>query len=136
MLTIAYPTAYRDPLLYNLNVTRELLKQVYVAERLQPPTSFSTLQSAYCTMWSRASNPAYWKEIAKTGELAKVGIYAVEAYGIFKVRFIRVFYESRVANAIVVDWGDPWPKESRWIQFELDLSRSHSHSAIQMIIHP
>ncbi|KZP10460.1 hypothetical protein FIBSPDRAFT_833460 [Athelia psychrophila] len=77
--------SYRDPLIYNLNVTRELLKQVYLAERLQPPTSFSTIQSAYQTMWTRASNPAYWKDIAKTGELAKVGIYAVEAYGIFKI---------------------------------------------------
>lgn len=85
VLTV-FPTAYRDPLIYNLNVTRELLKQVYLAERLQPPTSFSTIQSAYQTMWTRASNPAYWKDIAKTGELAKVGIYAVEAYGIFKVR--------------------------------------------------
>ncbi|KAF7966735.1 hypothetical protein HWV62_37259 [Athelia sp. TMB] len=76
--------SYRDPLVYNVKVTRELLKQVYLAERLQPPTSLSTIQSAYKTIWTRASNPAYWREAAKTGELAKVGVYAVEAYGIFK----------------------------------------------------
>ena len=81
------PTAYRDPLLYNLSVTRALLKQVYVAERLQPPTSLSTIQSAYSTLWARASNPGYWREIAKSGELGRVCIYAIEAYGIFKVRF-------------------------------------------------
>src|SRR6202044_3948700 len=80
--------AYRQPLMYNLSVTRELLKQVYVAERLQPPTSLSTIQSAYSTLWARASNPAYWREIAQSGELARVGVYAVEAYGIFKVRAV------------------------------------------------
>ncbi|EDR09890.1 uncharacterized protein LACBIDRAFT_318192 [Laccaria bicolor S238N-H82] len=30
--------AYKQPLLYNLSVTKEVLKQSYVAERLQPPT--------------------------------------------------------------------------------------------------
>lgn len=70
--------------MYQLNVTRELLKHVYIAERLAPPTSFSTLQNAYSTIWSRAISPAYWREIASNGELLKVGVYAVEAYGIFK----------------------------------------------------
>lgn len=71
--------------MYNVSVAREFLKQVYVAERLQPPTSTSTLTSAYSALWSRASNPAYWREIVRSGEWAKVGVYAVEAYGIFKV---------------------------------------------------
>lgn len=66
-------------------MAREFLKQVYVAERLQPPTSLSTLQNAYSTLWSRATNPAYWRELVRSGEWTKVGIYAVEAYGIFKV---------------------------------------------------
>ncbi|KIM73295.1 hypothetical protein PILCRDRAFT_829234 [Piloderma croceum F 1598] len=77
--------SYRQPLMYNLSVTRELLKQVYIAERLQPPTSLSTIQSAYSTIWARASNPEYWREAAKNGELARVGVYAIEAYGIFKI---------------------------------------------------
>lgn len=66
-------------------MAREFLKQVYVAERLQPPTSLSAFQSAYSAIWSRAINPAYWRELARSGEWAKVGVYAVEAYGIFKV---------------------------------------------------
>ena len=78
------PVAYRQPIVYNFTVAREFLKHIYVAERLQPP-SLSTVQSAYGTIWSRASSPAYWKEIFRTGEYAKLGIYAVEAYGIFKV---------------------------------------------------
>ncbi|CAL1715929.1 unnamed protein product [Somion occarium] len=77
--------AYRQPLLYNFSVAREFLKQVYIAERLQPPTSMSTITNAYTALWSRARNPAYWREIVRTGEWRKVGIYAVEAYGIFKV---------------------------------------------------
>ncbi|KAI0723695.1 mitochondrial ATP synthase g subunit-domain-containing protein, partial [Fomitopsis betulina] len=77
--------SYREPLLYNFAVAREFLKQVYIAERLQPPTSLSTLQNVYSTLWSRASNPAYWRELVRSGEWTKVGIYAVEAYGVFKI---------------------------------------------------
>ncbi|KII84325.1 hypothetical protein PLICRDRAFT_167855 [Plicaturopsis crispa FD-325 SS-3] len=76
---------YREPLVYNLKVARELAKQVYLAERLQPPADLPTIKSAYSTLWSRAKNPSYWREIARNGEWAKVAIYGVEAYGIFKI---------------------------------------------------
>jgi len=76
---------YREPVMYNLSVARELLKQVYVAERLAPPTSFSTIQSAYSTLWNRAKDINYWREVLRSGQWAKVGIYALEAYGIFKL---------------------------------------------------
>lgn len=78
-------TAYKQPLLYNLAVTREVLKQIYIAESLQPP-SLAAVRSAYETIWTRAINPAYWRGIAQSGEIVKVGIYGVEAYTIFKVR--------------------------------------------------
>ncbi|KAL0945217.1 hypothetical protein HGRIS_000729 [Hohenbuehelia grisea] len=77
--------AYKEPLVYNFSVARELVKQVYRAEGLQPPTSAETIKQAYSTLWSRASNPGYWRGIASSGEIARVGIYAVEAYTIFKV---------------------------------------------------
>ncbi|KDQ58931.1 hypothetical protein JAAARDRAFT_154101 [Jaapia argillacea MUCL 33604] len=76
---------YRQPLLYNLSVTREILKQVYVAERLQPPTSLGTIGNAYSTIFARARNPAYWREILNNGDWAKLSVYAAEAYGIFKI---------------------------------------------------
>ncbi|KAI0350423.1 hypothetical protein OH77DRAFT_1413092 [Trametes cingulata] len=76
--------AYREPLLYNFAVFREVLKQVYVAERLQPPP-LSAFSSVYSSLWSRARNPQYWRELVRSGDLTKVGIYAVEAYGIFKI---------------------------------------------------
>jgi len=77
--------SYRQPLFYNLTVARDLLKQVYVAEKLAPPTSFSTWQSAYQTMFNRAKDVNYWQELLRSGAWAKVGIYALEAYGIFKI---------------------------------------------------
>ncbi|KAI0761562.1 mitochondrial ATP synthase g subunit-domain-containing protein [Trametes elegans] len=77
--------SYREPLLYNFAVFREVLKQVYVAERLQPPP-LSAFSSVYSTLWARARNPQYWRELVRSqGDLTKVGIYAVEAYGIFKI---------------------------------------------------
>jgi F-type H+-transporting ATPase subunit g len=85
MTTNSAPIAYRQPITYNLAVVKELAKQVYVAERLAPPTSVSAFTSAYSTLWSRATNPAYWREAARSGELTKVGVYAFEAYGIYKV---------------------------------------------------
>ena len=39
----------------------------------------------------------YWRDLARSGDLAKVGIYAVEAYGIFKVRpfmCVRVYFSG------------------------------------------
>lgn len=72
--------------MYNLSVAREFLKQVYVAERLQPPSSLPAMTSVYSTLWARATNPAYWRELVRSGDWAKVSVYAVEAYGIFKVR--------------------------------------------------
>ncbi|EPQ53923.1 hypothetical protein GLOTRDRAFT_77787 [Gloeophyllum trabeum ATCC 11539] len=77
--------SYKQPLLYNLAVAREILKQVYVAERLQPPTSLSAITNAYSTLWARASNPAYWREVLRNGEWKRIGVYGLEAYGIFKI---------------------------------------------------
>ncbi|KAL0571462.1 hypothetical protein V5O48_010497 [Marasmius crinis-equi] len=77
--------AYRQPITYNLSVARELVKLVYRAEGLQPPTSVETIRSAYQTLWSRASSPEYWRNAISSGDIARVGIYALEAYGIFKI---------------------------------------------------
>lgn len=77
--------SYRQPLLYNLSVTRELLKQIYIAENLAPPRSLSTVLDAYSTLWTRVRDAGYWRTILSNGEWARVGVYAVEAYGIFKI---------------------------------------------------
>jgi hypothetical protein len=84
--------AYRQPLIYNAEVARELLKQIYIAERLQPPTSLASITDAYSILWGRARNPQYWRDLLTTGELTRVAVYAVEAYTIFKVGFSFHFF--------------------------------------------
>ena len=68
-------------------MTREILKHVYTAERLQPPTSLGAVLGTYSTLWARARSIGYWREVVRSGEYARLGVYAVEAYGIFKVSF-------------------------------------------------
>lgn len=38
-------------------------------------------------MWTNASSKEFWQKAVSSGEIAKLGIYAAEAYGIFKVRY-------------------------------------------------
>lgn len=104
-------TAYRQPIVYNAEVARELLKQVYIAERLQPPTSFATVTDAYTVLWGRAKNPQYWRDLLTTGQWARVAVYAVEAYTIFKVSplnfhgFLRVFRCFFCPLALYANWS-------------------------------
>ncbi|KAG5733144.1 hypothetical protein E4T56_gene19672, partial [Termitomyces sp. T112] len=39
----------------------------------------------YKTIWDSVTNVAYLRQIAGNGDLARVGVYALEAYGIFKI---------------------------------------------------
>ena len=75
--------AYRAPVTYNLQVAKEVLKHIYVAERLQVP-SVAEFKSAYSLFAQRATNPAYLRGLFSSGEWATVGIYGLEAYGIYK----------------------------------------------------
>ncbi|KAJ7018814.1 hypothetical protein C8F04DRAFT_362840 [Mycena alexandri] len=74
----------RKSFFYNFAVARELVKQVYHAE-LQFPKDVGAFRTAYETLYQRAVDPNYWRGIMQSGEIARVGIYAVEAYGIFKI---------------------------------------------------
>ena len=77
--------AYKQPLFYNLAMARELLKHIYRAENLSPP-SLGAIQTAYSTIISRAVSPAFWREAVVSGEILRIGVYGLEAYGIYKVR--------------------------------------------------
>jgi len=77
--------SYQQPVRYNLSVAREVLKHVYTAERLQPPTSLGAVLGAYGTLFGRARSIEYWRKVVTSGEWARLGVYAVEAYGIFKI---------------------------------------------------
>ncbi|KAI6122337.1 hypothetical protein EDD16DRAFT_779539 [Pisolithus croceorrhizus] len=65
--------SYRQPLLYNLSVTRELLRQIYIAENLAPPRSLSAVLDAYSTLWTRVRDVGYWRTILSNGEWDKGG---------------------------------------------------------------
>ncbi|KAK0202885.1 hypothetical protein DFS33DRAFT_1262365 [Desarmillaria ectypa] len=70
--------AYREPIVYNFAIVRSLAKQVYVAESLAPPKSIAEVKAAYKEIWESALK---WRQL----NFAKVGVYALEAYGIFKI---------------------------------------------------
>jgi len=55
------------------------------AERLQPPMSLGGAFGMYGTLWARTRSLDYWREVVRSGEYAPLGVYALEAYGIFKV---------------------------------------------------
>ena len=82
--------AYRQPLLYNLAVTREIIKQVYIREGLQPPSLFA-IRSAYASIWSQITSPGLVRNLIQSGQFGRVGVYGLQAYGIFKVRFMSCF---------------------------------------------
>ncbi|KAJ4475997.1 mitochondrial ATP synthase g subunit-domain-containing protein, partial [Lentinula edodes] len=77
--------AYKEPVFYNFAVFREIVKQVYRAEGLSPPSSVGAVQSAYRTIWTNATSKVFWQKAIDNGEIARLGVYAVEAYGIFKI---------------------------------------------------
>jgi hypothetical protein len=85
------PVAYKQPLLYNLAVTREIFKQIYIRESLQPP-SLSTFRSVYSSLWSQIKTPGLLRTLFKNAEVGRVGVYGLQAYGIFKVRFRLYFF--------------------------------------------
>jgi hypothetical protein len=60
---------------YNFKVLTSLARQVYIAEKLAPPTNLNTWINAYTKIWSSAVSPNYWKSIAQNGQWAKVGVY-------------------------------------------------------------
>jgi F-type H+-transporting ATPase subunit g len=86
------PVAYKQPLLYNLAVTREVIKQIYIREGLQPP-NLSTVRSAYSSLWSEITTPGLVRNLIQDAEVGRLCVYGLQAYGIFKVRFISCFVQ-------------------------------------------
>ena len=63
-----------------LAVGREVAKQVYIAERLAPPSSLAEVQSVTTQAYAKAQDPRFWQEAIRTGQAWKMGVYALEAY--------------------------------------------------------
>jgi hypothetical protein len=86
----------------DLTVAREVLKHVYATERLQTPMSPGAVLGTYGTLWARARSIGYWREVVRSGEYARLGMYALEAYDIFKVRITVPYLEG--GGLIIVLW--------------------------------
>jgi hypothetical protein len=56
---------YQQPVKYNFAVAREVFKQVYTMERLQPRTSLGSVLGTYATRWG--------SEVIKSWEWARLG---------------------------------------------------------------
>lgn len=96
---------YSEPIMYNLRVAGSLLKQVYIAEKLTPPTQLSTWAAAYRQMFANVTNPSWWTHTLPGGEWRRVALYGTEAVGIFAI------------GEIVCDLTHPdWQALARWIQ--------------------
>ncbi|KAK4053551.1 hypothetical protein OIV83_001719 [Microbotryomycetes sp. JL201] len=76
--------SYKEPIFYNAAVAKELVKQVYVAEKLAPP-SLAQVSYTYQSFFNDAKSPSFWQQLYKSGEWKRWAVYAVEAYGIFKI---------------------------------------------------
>ncbi|KAK9894380.1 hypothetical protein P389DRAFT_146072 [Cystobasidium minutum MCA 4210] len=77
--------SYREPIVYNLAVVREIGKQVYINEKLAPPTNLQTIRSAYEDFYRKASDASWWRSIFESGDWKRIALYALEAYGIFTI---------------------------------------------------
>lgn len=68
-----------DYIIYNAKLVAALGKQVYIAEKLAPPTSLGEVVGGWATLWSRAKNVNYWAGLGKSGEWKTVAVYVSSA---------------------------------------------------------
>ncbi|KAH9010079.1 hypothetical protein EDB83DRAFT_2451548 [Lactarius deliciosus] len=76
---------YQQPVRYNLSVAREVLKHVYTRSGCSRPRRSARCLGRMGRCGGRARSVAYWRQVVASGEWARLGVYAVEAYGIFKI---------------------------------------------------
>ncbi|GAA6003158.1 F1F0 ATP synthase subunit g [Rhodotorula paludigena] len=76
--------AYREPVFYNAAVAKEIAKQVYVAEKLAPP-SFAQVSYTFRQFLQQAPHLSFWHKLYETGAWKTWALYAVEAYGVFSI---------------------------------------------------
>ncbi|WFD26062.1 hypothetical protein MNAN1_001037 [Malassezia nana] len=94
--------SYAEPIVYNLKVAGSLAKQVYIAEKLAPPTSLSQIASAYRQIWTTVSNPSWWTHSLPGGDWRHVLVYGVEAVGIFSIG--EMIGKRRIVGYKINEW--------------------------------
>jgi hypothetical protein len=101
-------------------VAGSVFKQVYIAEGMAPPKSFSVVQEAYKTMYARAIDPNFWSKMVNNGDWKKFAIYSIEVYGIFTIGEMVVLsclHKVERSNGIwVLTSTADWKKTSSGLQ--------------------
>lgn len=77
--------SYSQPIAYNLQFTKEVLKQVYIKENLAPPKGLDQLKSSYHEILRNASSLNFWKQTIESGDWKRLAIYGIEAVGLFSI---------------------------------------------------
>ncbi|KAG0148240.1 hypothetical protein CROQUDRAFT_670047 [Cronartium quercuum f. sp. fusiforme G11] len=76
--------SYSGPVSYNLAFTKELLKQVYIKEKLTPPGP-DQIKFAYSELIQNLKSLNFWKKLIETGEWKRITVYGIEAVGLFSI---------------------------------------------------
>jgi hypothetical protein len=71
-------TAFQGPTMHGLAVTREVAKQVYVAEKLAPPAP-SEFAPAWRDIYEKASSHSWWEKTLTDGSWVTIAVIALEA---------------------------------------------------------
>ncbi|KTW25586.1 hypothetical protein T552_03447 [Pneumocystis carinii B80] len=76
------PNNYRVSLEYNVQVAKELIKQVWIQERLRPP-SVAEIKYTYREI-PKYTNISYFYSLSQK-EWIQLGIFSLQVYGFFKI---------------------------------------------------
>lgn len=78
--------AYQSKVVYNARLVGALAKQVYVAEKLAPPTSVGEITTAWATALGKASSKDYWVKLQKSGEWKTFALYVSVFFSLDSLR--------------------------------------------------
>ena len=53
-------------------------------------------------LWACALSLGCWREVMRGGEYAGLGVYALEVYGLFEVRFFSIFFYAGFSLSLSV----------------------------------
>ena len=81
-------SALNEFVIYNAKLVGALAKQVYVAEKLAPPTSVGEIVGGWSTVWARGTSWEYWAHVKKAGEWKTLALYVSAAFFVLLYRCI------------------------------------------------
>ncbi|WAR55074.1 hypothetical protein PtB15_4B693 [Puccinia triticina] len=76
--------SYSEPVSHNYQLTKEVLKQVYIKENLAPP-KIDQIKSSYQEILKNVGSLNFWKQSLESGDWKRLAVYGVEAVGLFSI---------------------------------------------------